>query len=287
MLIPFAELLERVGPASALGAFTCYDATTATGIARAAEETGQPAVLLVPESSVDTPAGRHLIPAVLAVACSSAAALCVQFDHARDRALVAKALEAGVSAVLADGSAWPYEDNIAYVRHIRSLADRFGAAVEAELGLLPGDEDRSGSEAVGGRTDPEAVEDFVRRSGCELLAVSIGNRHGASRNRPELDWERLSAIRARSSVPLSLHGGSGISDDDLARLISLGIRKINVNTEIRVAQVRCLQSHLSVILSGEQTLVLQTVLAEAAYGTARSKLDRFQRRNAHAANQTS
>ncbi len=286
MLTPFGELLDRLGQQSALGAFTCYDTATATGIARAAEEAEQPAVLLVPESSLRTAAGRYLVPAVVAVARCSPAALCVQLDHARDRVLVAEALGAGVGAVLADGSAWALEENVSYVREVTMMAERAGAFVEAELGLLPGEEDRAGSAHEGGLTDPELVEDFVQRSGCGLLAVSIGNRHGASQSRPRLDWERLAAIRARSAVPLSLHGGTGIGEEDVSRLIASGIRKINVNTEIRVAQVNGLQTHLPVIAFGEQTLVLQNVLAEAARTTARSKLDGFSGKDANAAHQT-
>lgn len=286
MLIPLVELLADVGPGSALGAFTCYDGGTATGVATAAAELGRPAVLLVPESALRTPVGAHLLPTVLAIAGHSPARLCVQLDHAREPELVAEALELGVGAVLADGSALPDEDNIAYVRQVRDMAGRIGAAVEAELGLVAGDEDRSEPESTGKLTDPESVYEFARRSGCDLLAISIGNRHGASRSRPALDWGRLSAIAARAPVPLAMHGGTGIADEDVSRLIVSGVRKINVNTEIRAAQIAELRVLLPVIVSGDQTLVLHSALVQAACETARSKLERFSRKDCHVADQT-
>jgi fructose-bisphosphate aldolase class II len=137
----------------------------------------------------------------------------------------------------------PLEDNIALTRQAVELAD--GIPVEGELGGVGGDEDSSGEqETTIPMTDAEQARVFVEQSGVASLAVAIGNAHGVYKGEPKLDFARLEALRDAVRVPLVLHGASGLRDDDLRRAISLGVRKINVNTEIRQALFHSLEQSL-------------------------------------------
>jgi len=234
VIASFRNLLhERRASAAALGAFTCYDATTAAGVILAAEARGAPVVLLLSERSFREPTGRLLAASLVAIASEARVGACVQLDHVSDLELVRGALASGVGSVMADGSRLPFSDNVRLVQEATSLAASRGADVEAELGHVAGDEDVSRAATVRALTDPAEAAAFVEETRAACLAVSIGNVHGAYAERPKLDWSRLGEIAARTSVPLSLHGASGLPDDDVRRAVALGVCKVNVNTEIR------------------------------------------------------
>jgi len=275
MLTPFADLLARRRQGSAVGAFTCYDLETATATLRAAAAAGAGVVLLIGGSSYRERDGGLLLAALLAVAARADARACVQLDHCDDLALIDSALEAGAGAVLADGSSLPFERNIEFVARAAELARRHGASVEAELGGIAGDEDVAEAVAAGALTDPAQTADFVARTGTDCLAVSIGNVHGAYRERPHLDWERLEAIRDAIDTPLSLHGASGIPDELLRRSIKTGVAKINVNTELRGAYLDATRQNLTSVLEGARLNVLHAAQSAAVERVIASKLRAF------------
>lgn len=228
MLTPFNDLLaERSG---ALGAFTCYDLETALGVLRAAEAARAGVVLLVSAETLATPGGEHLAAAICAVADRCPVRACVQLDHVRSAELIEVGLNAGCTAIMADGSRLSLDENGALVAHSVRLAAPYGATVEAELGHVSGDEESADGAVAGALTDPAEVGDFIARTGAACLAVSVGNVHGRYATPPLLDWQRLAAIRSATAVPLSLHGASGLADDDVRRAVSAGIAKVNVNT---------------------------------------------------------
>ena len=165
----------------------------------------------------------------------------VQLDHAADRELIERAAAAGVDAVMADGSRLPYDENLAFSAAVAEELRPLGIAVEAELGRVEGDEDLAAQAAGGALTDPDEAAAFVRASGVDCLAVSIGNVHGHYAGTPALDWERLERLRG-AGAPLALHGASGLPDADVRRAVSLGIAKVNVNTELRAAYFGALGS---------------------------------------------
>ena len=204
----FARSEDRRATRAAVGAITCYDVTTAIGVVRAAEARGDPVLLLASEASFRSPSGRLLLPALLAVGAEARVPACVQLDHVDDGELIDAALAAGAGAVMADGSKLPANDNASFVASVRARAPHAG--VEAELGHVEGGEDVADPAEAGSLTDPDEAAWFVAATGCDCLAVSIGNVHGRYARAPELDWERLRAIRERVDVPLSLHGASGI-----------------------------------------------------------------------------
>jgi tagatose 1,6-diphosphate aldolase GatY/KbaY len=271
VLTSFREILEgRRAAGAAVGAFTCYDVTTALGVVRAAEARDDPVVLLVSEASFRAPAGRLLLPALLAVAEAARVPACVQLDHVDDDALIDAALASGAGAVMADGSALSPSDNASFVASVRARAP--DAGVEAELGHIEGGEDVAAAAEAGSLTDPNEAGWFVAATGCDCLAVSVGNVHGRYAQAPALDWKRLVAIQDHVDVPLSLHGASGIPDADVARAIALGIRKVNVNTELRERYLAQVEASLPPARPGLRLLELEAAVIDAVAKVVAAKL---------------
>jgi ketose-bisphosphate aldolase len=256
-LVPFAEMLAAAAArGQAVGAFTAYNLEQAIGILTAAHSCERSVILLVGERSFTDAGGDLLLAAFVTAADRSAVEACVELDHVSDLATIEAALEVGVGAVMADGSSFALDENIAFTRAAVDAAARHGASVECELAGIAGDEDVAAAVAASALTDPAAAALFAERSGGACLAVSIGNVHGAYRERPRLDWTRLEAIRKAVPIPLSLHGASGLSDDDLRRAIQRGITKVNVNTELREAYLTRTEEELSRIRDGARILDL-------------------------------
>ena len=143
--------------------------------------------------------------------------------------MIKKALDLGFTSVMYDGSTLPFEENIAGTRKIVELANEYGAVVEGELGLVGGSEDGLSDHGIL-CTNPDKAHEFCERTGIACLAVAIGNAHGDYPTAPVLAFDILEQINQKAGVPLVLHGGSGISDNDFRKAISLGIAKINIGT---------------------------------------------------------
>ncbi len=264
MLVPFADLLTAAAQRRrAVGAFTAYDLETAVAVLQAAEELEREVMLLVSDAAFRRPSGPALVAALRAVAEASPVPVCLQLDHVSDLERIERALEAGVGAVMADGSKLPFAENVALVAAAVRLARRHGAGVEAELGHIAGDEEVALAVSAGGLTDPAEAVEYLRGTGADCLAVSIGNVHGRYRSPPQLDWSRLEQIRDRVDHPLSLHGASGIADHDVQRTIAGGVVKVNVNTERRATQFATLERELPRLNPGLERLKLsQAVIAD-------------------------
>ena len=268
-------MLAERRPGAAVGAFTCYDLEAAIATVRAAASEGAGVILLLGGQSYAGASGGELLAALLAVAGYSDARVCVQLDHCDDLALIEAALDVGVGAVLADGSALPYEQNVSFVRRAVELAERRGASVEAELGGIAGDEDVAEAVAAGALTEPSEAAAFVTATRADCLAVSIGNVHGEYRDPPELDWARLSSIRDLVTTPLALHGASGLPDAMVAEAISTGIAKINVNTELRKAYLATTAEALPTVLTGSRLSDLHASQVDAVARVVAAKLGAF------------
>ncbi|UKA67192.1 class II fructose-bisphosphate aldolase [Arthrobacter sp. FW306-05-C] len=262
---------------SAVPAFTCYDFTTALAVVGAAEEAGRGVILLVAPKTAASANGLRLINALRGLADAASVPVAVQLDHASDLDVMADAVKAGADSVLADGSSLPYGDNIALVQAARAL---LGAEVvlEAELGGLAGDEDRAfGADQSGvdvaGLTDSAQVEDFVSRTGAELLAVAVGNVHGKYKGEPKLRWDVLQDIAARIHIPLVLHGASGIPTEELVKAAAMNVGKVNFNTELRTGVLATLQDQLPAHRAdGENLQGLLSLWNQSAKGFAATTL---------------
>jgi ketose-bisphosphate aldolase len=269
--VSFRELLEeRRARGAAAGAFTCYDVTTALGVITAAEDRRDPAILLVAEASFRAPSGRLLLPALLTVADEARVPVCVQLDHVSDDELIDAALAAGIGAVMADGSLLPLAANAAFAA---AVSRRSGAAgVEVELGHIEGGEDIAAAAEAGALTDPGEAASFAAGTGCDCLAVSIGNVHGRYASPPSLDWARLARIRDAVDVPLSLHGASGLPDEDVRRAVASGVAKVNVNAELREGYLSSLAGHLPGAVKGSRLLELEASVVDAVAAVVNRKL---------------
>jgi tagatose 1,6-diphosphate aldolase GatY/KbaY len=219
----------------AFAAFSVYNLEQAQAVSRAGAEEAFPIFIQAGSSAFGYSGYEPLVALALAVARTSAGQIGVHLDHSRDLEEIRRCLEAGYTSVMFDGSALPLEENVALTQQVVAEAHAAGAWVEAELAGIPGDEDRSGDVDSGLLTDPDVAEVFVRTTGVDALAVAIGNVHGVPRQPVALDLELLAAIRSTVSVPLVLHGASGLDDAQVLNAIQLGVAKINVNTELRHA----------------------------------------------------
>lgn len=244
MLTPMNQMVaQAITAGHAVPAFTCYDFTTALAVVAEAEAQDRAVILNVAPKAAGSTAGLRLISALRILGEQAAVPVAIQLDHASDAQLIARAVQAGATAVLADGSAGTLEENTAFVQQVRSLIGP-DVVLEAELGALPGNEDKAFEQSASQLTDPAQVARFVQDSGAQLLAVAIGNVHGRYKGEPKIHWDVLEAIHAESPVPLVLHGASGIAPADLSRSISFGVGKVNLNTELRTATLAALAGQL-------------------------------------------
>lgn len=265
MIVRFSEILQNEQDTGrAVGAFTCYDVTTAIGVLRAADMASVATILLVSNASFTSRDGPQLVVGLSAVATHAQTPACVQLDHVSDLETIARAVDLGIGAVMADGSRLSLEENALFVKEAVRLARSSGAGVEAELGHIEGGEDFATATRAGALTDPDEALDFVGRAEPDCLAVSIGNVHGEYAGPPNLDWSRLARIRERLDLPLSLHGASGLPERDLRTAVAGGIAKVNVNAELRRRAFRELGDRLPELTSGYRLLELQQGLANSA-----------------------
>lgn len=215
----------------AVAALNFYNAETLRAHIDAARDEQAPLILQTTESTINY-LGLSLIVAMARAAASELSTpVALHLDHGASLELAARAIQAGYSSVMIDGSALAFDANCKLSRQVVELAHAAGVSVEAELGHV-GKAESDDREAC--YTQPNAAAEFVRRTGVDALAVAIGTAHGFYRGEVRLDFERLAAIRdAVPNTPLVLHGGSGVPDELVRRAIEHGITKLNIGTEIK------------------------------------------------------
>ena len=213
----------------AVGLFNAVNLELARGIIAAAESSQSPVIMgtaevLLPYGPLEE-VSYYLIP----MAKKANVPVVIHLDHGLTFESVDKALELGFTSVMLDASTLPFEENIARVKAVVEKARKYGATVEAELGLVGGSEDGSCDHGIR-CTDPDDAVVYARETGIDALAVAIGNAHGNYPVAPTLAFDVLEKIHEKVDIPLVLHGGSGITDKDFQKAISLGIRKVNIAT---------------------------------------------------------
>ena len=229
-LVKMKDLLRRAEEKNiGCGAFSVGNMEMVRGAIRAAEELDTPIILQIAEVRLKNSPLHLMGPMMVQAAKEAKVDVAVHLDHGLTFETVDKALELGFTSVMLDASTLPFEENIARVKAVVEKARKYGATVEAELGLVGGSED--GSCDHGSRcTDPDDAVVYARETGIDALAVAIGNAHGNYPVAPTLAFDVLEKIHEKVDIPLVLHGGSGITDKDFQRAISLGIRKVNIAT---------------------------------------------------------
>lgn len=275
MLVATKQLLDRARYGRyAVGAFNVYTLEGIRAVVAAAEECDSPAILQILPTALEL-GGMALIAGCLEAAQAARVPISVHLDHCSSEAVIETALNAGISSVMADGSHLPYADNLAFTRGISALARSLDKSVEAELGRLSGSEDGlTVADREARLTDPDRAAVFVEATGVDALAVCIGNVHGTYHAPPVLYFNRLAAIAERVTVPLVLHGTSGLPEAMITRAVSLGVCKFNVNTELRKA---CLSANKAYLSANEQPELVVRMQAEmlAMQAPVRAKLVLF------------
>ncbi len=174
------------------------------------------------------------LPVTVSAAEHAAVPVATQLEHTADFEMIVRAIRLGVSSVMFDGSQLPYEENVAGTAEVVRVANAFGVAVEAELGAVGGSAVRTQAPVEALLTEPEAVVDFVARTGVHSLAVSFGNAHGTYATLPELDYDRVREICSLVDIPIVMHGGSGLTAEQYRHSIEAGISDIHCYTAIAV-----------------------------------------------------
>ncbi|MCL6448331.1 MAG: class II fructose-1,6-bisphosphate aldolase [Armatimonadetes bacterium] len=218
----------------AVGAFNCSNMEIMQAIVRAARLENAPVIIQVSQGAIKY-AGLDYLVAMAKVAVREASVpAALHLDHGTEIDVVLACLKAGFSSVMFDGSKLPLEENIALTRQVVKAAREAGASVEAELGRIGGTEDEvSVEDKEAFFTDPEEARYFVERTGVDALAVAVGTAHGRYKGEPKLDLERLARIAGLVGIPLVLHGASGVPGGAVQEAIKRGVRKINIDTDIR------------------------------------------------------
>jgi len=267
-----ATLATAYGQGWAIGAFSTYTLEITQAICRAAQEIGAPVIIQAGASAFSHAGMAELAAQAVLAADRAGVPVGVHLDHSRDLAQITACLEAGYTSVMVDGSHLPFEDNVALTHETVALAAAHGAWVEGELGAIPGDEDVSLSITAGELTDPARAEEFAARTGVDALAVAVGNVHGTAAGPTPLDLDRLKAIRAVVPVPLVLHGASGLPLSELQAACTLGVAKINVNTELRVAFLAALADALPEVTPGADVARALARARSAVQDAVRAKI---------------
>ena len=229
-LVKMKDLLKRAEEKNiGCGAFSVGNMEMVKGAIRAAEELETPIILQIAEVRLKNSPLHLMGPMMVQAAKEAKVDVAVHLDHGLTFETVDKALELGFTSVMLDASTLPFEENIAKVKTVVEKAQKYGATVEAELGLVGGSEDGSCDHGIR-CTDPDDAVVYAKETGIDALAVAIGNAHGNYPVAPTLAFDVLEKIHEKVDIPLVLHGGSGITDKDFQRAISLGIRRVNIAT---------------------------------------------------------
>ena len=229
-LASMKELLQAARAENrAVGAFSVSSVEMIDGVIRAAEAAGTPVILQVAQVRLPWSPLHIIGPAMLQAARHAKVPVGVHLDHGTTLDCIREALEMGFTSVMFDGSRLPMEENIARTREVICMAEKYGAAVEAEIGVVGKTE--SGQALTAQCADPEDAVRFARETGVDALAVAIGNAHGVYEGTPELRFDVLESMQGRcGDTAFVLHGGTGITPEDFRRAIGLGMYKINIAT---------------------------------------------------------
>ena len=228
-------LLEAQKEGYAVPAFNFYGYDFIRSVIEAAETENTPVILEITPNYLKKLSPKTITAIARDWAQASSVRIALHLDHSDDLKWITWSLVNGFTSVMIDASRFPLEENIRLSKLAASLAHAAGASIEAELGHIGGTEDGIMRGGAGGLADPEEAGRLVRESGVDLLAPAVGTAHGLYKGEPKIDFDRLRAIRNQVEVPLVLHGGSGIPVEMLKKAINIGVSKINIGTELKIA----------------------------------------------------
>lgn len=260
MLVTLNEILAIAQEKnSAVGAFNTPNLECVTAVLDAAEKLNVPVILSHAELHEDVAPLAVIGPVMVQAAKNAKVPVCVHLDHCETLPYMAQALKLGFTGVMYDGSVLPYEENVANTKAAVAMAKEYGANVEAEIGQLASREGGTDANAGGPvYTDPDLAVKFCAETGIDALAPSFGTAHGIYKSKPVLDLDRVKVIAEKTGLPLVMHGGSGVSDEDYRTAIRNGIRKINYYSYMSKAGVTAAKAMLE---AGDVTFFHDLALA--------------------------
>ncbi len=226
----------------AVGHFNIHNQEFVRAVVQAAEKERSPAILAVGMLSVRYMGLVPLLSSCAEISRETDVPIAVHLDHARDLDMVRQALEAGINSVMFDGSALDFEENVQKTKQVVAMAHDHGATAEGEIGIVP---HGTASVSQEDMTDPARAIEFAERTGVDYLAVSLGSVHGMKSAAASLNQDLLKGLHQRIPVPLVLHGASGVVDEHIRAAVENGIRKINVNTGLKVVMKNFLSARLN------------------------------------------
>ncbi len=283
----------------AVGAFNINNLEVLQAVVSAGESERSPAIIAVSEGAIQYAGFPYIVSIARIAAQIASIPLSLHLDHGKDWEVIRNCIENGFTSVMIDGSHLEFDENITVTKKVVEMAKKKGVSVEAELGRLKGIEEKvSVSDQEAFLTDPQSAEEFVKKTDVDALAIAIGTSHGAYKFKGEakLDFERLREITERVDIPLVLHGASGvprsvlekaerfgaklpgakgIPDEAIQRAISLGICKINIDTDLRLSFVGAIRE---VIVTKPEEFDPRKILGpgrEAIKQTVQSKMKLF------------
>lgn len=234
MLVTLTEVIDGVkGKDCAIPAFNVFGYEDAAAVIAAAEQLGAPVILATNKVAIEHMPIKHLGKLLCSMAESASVPVCVHLDHGKDYETVAEAIMHGYSSVMYDGSQLPLAENIRTTQEIVKMAHACGIPVEAEIGSVGYSDPSMNVKAC--YTEPEEARTFAEETGVDALAVAVGSVHRMEEQTAEIQFDRLQAIQALVDTPLVIHGSTGIADEDVKRLVTFNVVKINIGTAIRMA----------------------------------------------------
>lgn len=261
----------------AVPAFNISDWAMFRGIVEISEETNAPLIVGIHPDEVRH-IGREMIAGIIERSHNSSVPIAIHWDHGATYEQILQAIQYGFTSVMIDGSLKPFEENIAITRKVTGSAHVLGVSVEGELGTIGGND----TYAEGGAaeiiyTDPDDAVTFVEQTGVDSLAVAIGTFHGLypAHLKPELKLDLLKEIKSRVRIPLVLHGGSGNPDDEIREAARIGINKINISTDIKVAYHNKMREVLGNDPKVREPNAIQPACIEAMKVVAAQKIELF------------
>lgn len=247
MLVPMKTLIDRaLAGGYAVGSFNVASYEMMEAVIRTAADNASPVIV-----STSSAEARYLGPTVVVAAASALSIkydmpVALHLDHGDSFEMAMQCIRAGYTSVMYDGSHHPLDENIEITQQVVAAAHAVGVTVEGEIGRIQGvEDDLIVDEREASMTDVGEATRFAQETGVDALAVAIGNAHGFYKAEPQLDMDRLSAIRNATGTPIVLHGGTGIPADQIKEAITLGIAKINVASKIRRAWMNALHKALA------------------------------------------
>ncbi|PIE36129.1 tagatose-bisphosphate aldolase [candidate division KSB3 bacterium] len=273
-IVNSAELLQDAfANHYAVGAFNVSDMENIQSVMDAAEELQSPALIQGAQEEVEYADGECFVEMIKALARHRKGVVGIHLDHCQHFDFEVKCIRYGFSSIMFDGSLLSFEENIAMTRKVVEVAHAAGVAVEGELGTIGQTTEFGEKIESSGLTDPEDALKFAKETGVDFLATSFGTAHGLYKAEPKLDFERLQKIAELTNLPLVMHGGTGVPEDQIKKAIGLGISKINFSTILRKSFIDRMKAYLT---ENPDDLMTMNIIGEASKAMTQSVKDMMQ-----------